>query len=232
MVLTDMPPSPCQCSYPDWGKDKTPRWQKWVEITVAASTAGLLLINIFLWCATKQSADAAQRSIDTTVRQFHLEQRAWVSVEVAPRMTPKENDPIIVPLKIINYGKTPAERPHGWVDVTTVNISDEPKIGQSSKNPSAPFQAGMLFPNQQTPLDAPMLSPEGHGKGVPFSKNMLKAFDAQGVFFMTFGRIDYQDVFECQHWIQFCFTSNTKSERISEMERQCVKYNQIDHNEK
>jgi len=69
LISTDVPPSPPQCKYPEGGKEHTPTWKKVVEITLAVSTAGLLLVNVFLWVSTNTAATAAKDSAKATQDQ-------------------------------------------------------------------------------------------------------------------------------------------------------------------
>lgn len=70
-IAANVPPAIAECKYPYRSKDETPIWKKAVEITLAVSTAGLLLVNIFLWLSTDKSANTAH---DALV----LSQRPWV----------------------------------------------------------------------------------------------------------------------------------------------------------
>jgi hypothetical protein len=46
-VISEIPPAPSECRYPDGRRDDTPSWKKRTEIAMAVGTVGLLIINIF-----------------------------------------------------------------------------------------------------------------------------------------------------------------------------------------
>ena len=66
-------PAPVQAYQTDRRKDRTPRWKKIAEWSIAGATGGLLIINILLWLATKNSSETLQK-------QLELNDRPWVKV--------------------------------------------------------------------------------------------------------------------------------------------------------
>ena len=52
-------------------KRKTPWW----EIAAVLIALGLLVVNIFLWCATKKAAEAAKGAADTAINSFNMAKR-------------------------------------------------------------------------------------------------------------------------------------------------------------
>jgi len=62
-ILTNVPPSIAKCNYPNGGEDRTPTWKKAVELIVAISTLGLLVVNIFLMFSTKHSVEISEKAL-------------------------------------------------------------------------------------------------------------------------------------------------------------------------
>jgi hypothetical protein len=63
-IVSQVPPAPAKDDDSNGWKDRTPRWKKIAEKSVALGTLGLLLVNIPLSYYTKKSADAAKESAD------------------------------------------------------------------------------------------------------------------------------------------------------------------------
>lgn len=102
IVTTNIPPSPTQQPNAQWRKDDTPDWKKFTEIGVAIGTLGLLVINVFLWIATRDNAEAAKRAAVSS-------SRAWVApLGVVLESQLVENKPVTIKISAQNVGKEPA----------------------------------------------------------------------------------------------------------------------------
>jgi hypothetical protein len=73
-------PTPRQAEYTERSKRHTPLWEKVAAITIAGGTVGLLVVNIFLFCATKKAADAAKESADLTRKQMESTGAAVIEI--------------------------------------------------------------------------------------------------------------------------------------------------------
>lgn len=82
-IVSKISPSPRKTEQPDRREDRTPRWKKIAERTIAGATAGLLLVNIFVMYWNRKAAKAAETAADTAQRQLELSQRPWVVTEYA-----------------------------------------------------------------------------------------------------------------------------------------------------
>jgi hypothetical protein len=60
-------------------------------------------------------------------------------------------------------------------------------------------------------------------------ENMRRALASSEFNLVTFGRIDYGDVFGGHHWFTFCVADTAKAEGTNWWE-DCVRYNDIDRN--
>ncbi|MGB8493967.1 MAG: hypothetical protein WCE53_06165 [Candidatus Acidiferrum sp.] len=113
-TTTELARSPIQTFQTDIHNDSTPRWKRIGELSVTGATVGLLIINIFLWSATKKAADAARDSIIQVEKNTQLDERAWIGPVDAPIIDWKVGKKFSVAIPVKNTGKTPG------TNVTTV----------------------------------------------------------------------------------------------------------------
>lgn len=81
VVAPNSPQTPSHEENPNGSADKTPTWKKWVEISIAVGTLGLLGINILLWRSTRKAADAANQSAKTARDALVSANRPWLGTE-------------------------------------------------------------------------------------------------------------------------------------------------------
>jgi len=210
---------------------------QWLEMHDAgAQTNKIIAADERLANAMESSVKQAGKSIDATLKQFHSEQRAWLSIELGT-MHWAENEPIQVPMTLTNTGKTPAKRMTGHALVEKLLLGQVPHFGQASIY----MRTGIIVPN------AP-ISSWGFKSGKPIaeqrvtdkqellimSKTDLADVVAGRAFAVAHGEIDYSDVFGVPHWTRFCIY-NAASTALTSFTMQkavtsCTKYNDTDEN--
>jgi len=131
-VASQIPASPSQQNQSDKRKVNTPLWEKGAAITIAAGTIGLLVINIFLFRATKQSADAAKNANELT-RQVLSETQGAVFQMLIDFNNPIQKNPWVGP-SFMNIGKIPARNFKGVCEF--LRVDSEGEIIQSEKQTS------------------------------------------------------------------------------------------------
>jgi hypothetical protein len=131
-VGSQIPPPLSLQNQSDMRKDNTPLWEKGAAITIAAGTIGLLVINIFLLRATKQSADAAKNANELTHQVLSGTQGAVFQMLIDFNKPLKKN-PWVGP-SFMNIGKIPARNFKGVCEFLRVDSKGE--IIQSEKQTS------------------------------------------------------------------------------------------------
>jgi hypothetical protein len=110
-------PSPQQSNCSDWGKKRTPGWEK-AAVLVAL---GIFAVNAWQSWETRKSANAAQKAADTAATALELTQRPWVFVKDAKVISPltfdKEGAHVTFEITLRNSGLSPA-----------INIQIVPKL--------------------------------------------------------------------------------------------------------
>jgi len=139
-----------------------------------------------------------EKSLNTAIEQFHLDQRAWIQIEATPLQFPK---PPINPgalyaitgyLRIKNTGKTPASRVSGKIRVESVYETNEANLSLDVKQDIANVALPFLQPNDLSRIH---IGEQLDGR---------KVFEISRYDTIIFGQLQYCDVFNRQHWIKFC----------------------------
>jgi hypothetical protein len=182
-IVSQVPPTPSENENSNGSKECTPLWRKIAEIAIAIGTLGLLLVNIFLASYTSTSARAAKRSVELAGKNARMDQRAWVAVSDIPPDFQKNKD---WKVRIIfkNTGKTPAK------DFVIKAIGEAVAKGQK------PNQEERTLPGRG------IIAPDGL-----FHSNLSvsSGYDWNSTDLIIHGRIDYDSVFGCSHWTEFCY---------------------------
>jgi hypothetical protein len=145
-----------------------------------------------------------EKTLDATVEQFHLDQRAWVGpVEAAPpqfevgggRVYIKSGEGPRFSFVVSNTGKTPAL--HYQIEVASHVYQDSEKFVPDYPKPITKPTVGVLLPGVKAGVET---SPS-EGKATDWHVNELRS--GRSIFYV-YGRIDYQDVFHDIHKTTFC----------------------------
>jgi len=125
--VADLPPTPPHNNHSNRSEDDAPRWKKLAEISIALANLGLLAINIFLWTATKKSANAADSAAKTAVASI----RPWIDLDAAvigPLTFDNQGAHLPLVVSIQNVGHSPAVRvgEHQEFIQTLLNSDPEP----------------------------------------------------------------------------------------------------------
>jgi hypothetical protein len=151
------------------------------------------------WMA--RSMDSSQKqsqvSLQASIENFHLEQRAWLglaSVEMKPMKAP---DPIRATMVVLNSGKTPALHAafNFFMHPSDVPINAAEYVKHPIEPQSPPHTASMVLP--------------GAVKLLPSSTGSTDEFEVQSVqngrkliYFFAF--MSYRDVFRVEHHTRVC----------------------------
>jgi hypothetical protein len=164
-------------------------------------------------------------------KTMRVDQRAWISIPFPS--FPLNGAFIPVAMQIINSGKTPAKGLVVDVFASVLNKDDKTTVGDFSiGHPHERLHApGVVFPRDPVPVNISVGTylPEG-GQDATVPDEALRQDVASGKRYILFyGRATYQDVFEVEHYTQFCTGSGRGIP--SNVLRDCLTYNAVDSNE-
>jgi hypothetical protein len=179
---------------------------------------------------SQQQVKAAQDSAEAIQRQMRQDQRPWISVELGGTPVPNtekgtvtfntvENQPIEIPLRITNVGKTPARRVEAQFFVEIVKNGQIPDLHPKKKADNG-YSAGIIFPNIPNPTNASRLR--------PIIRSEMKDLVEGKSYIAAHGRVDYRDVFNIPHWATFCLWVPFANAMFTSHE--CANYNNVDQN--
>jgi hypothetical protein len=165
-------------------------------------------------------------------KAMRVDQRAWISIPF-PANFPLNGQTIPVVTQIINSGKTPAKGVLVDVFASPLSKSDKATVGEFSVgHPHERLHApGVIFPRDPIPVNISVGSylPQG-GQEATVPDETLRQDIASGKRYILFyGRATYRDVFEIEHYTQFC--TGTGSGIPSDVFKDCLSYNDVDSNE-
>jgi hypothetical protein len=162
--------------------------------------------------AMEGAVGQANRAFDSTVEQFHLEQRAWVGPVAIIQPVFKDTDSFSISILISNSGKTPALKfgsRYSW------NIILKTGVFQATfDRPQGIPSSGTILPNGELTL---VSSP------YPLRKQSLDYVTSGKALLYVYGELAYDDVFNKTHHTHFCtFYDQTLKPGV------CNTYNDVD----
>jgi hypothetical protein len=209
---------------------KRATWCAFIAASVYAAIAGFQSCEMRQATeATKEAADAAKqnastaaaqtelanKSLQATIDNFHLEQRAWVGPLVinAEMVIGK---PLIVAAKFKNTGRTPAINviPAGFLQPVTEGYAPD-------------FTMKTTGPQTRTvmPPDGTIILERNGTRGGVMTPAIFDALESGKLKIYIFGKIAYEDVFNCGHWTQYCFVFKPDTKSFLE----CNTHNAVDN---
>jgi hypothetical protein len=161
---------------------------------------------------------------------MQIDQRAWVSISTSA-MPVAEGRPFIIPVAVVNRGKTPAKTITMQVVCERVNKGNSPSFNYAQKRGEA--STGVLIPNEPSPtINGSILRDTPDPTWVPenLSADDYRKFQAGDIYIASFAQVTYHDVFGVDHWSHFCvFVSQPSAGYIAGTDK-CTAYNDVDSN--
>jgi hypothetical protein len=225
VTFSQIPPAITQHSKADRRDDHTPPWKIFAEIAAISVGFGLLVVNIFLLCATKNAVNISQN----TLKEMQTARQPWVGLEtnnisVAPSPTFGPSTPQSpffmiaenTAYSIKNYGTSPAIHESDVV----MSIPDPCRVGASCVPPTEDLKTWCFapegistHPGAANPGAGQMILP---GAAIPIRKTSFLMLDPaktqhiQRVWF--FVCIAYQDPWEHMHHSRYWYLSTHPSD--------------------
>jgi hypothetical protein len=175
-------------------------------------TIGLVVLIVYtiftgeMYFANKKSADAAKSAADTAEAEFKTSTRAWMTVNLNNPGGVQDGRPLLTTIDFTNTGKSPA------LNVRTCQVAKivERQISTLDINcPSTRLSPGTLvvLANNTTHRmanavggdNAPLLTPDGF-----LTPNIHDDLRKGKRIALTYGFVEYDDVFKIHHWTKFC----------------------------
>ena len=176
--------------------------------------------------AAQESLNAAKKSMDVTVKQFQLDQRAWLgfSFETYKYTVGQSLD---TPYQITDTGKTPALNVRGMVVTHFMKKGDVPIFKYDHRTE---IRLGTILPGvpgSGTSYLLPSDARKGiHADPMNYSTEMYRQVSDGTGYLIVYGTIEYDSVFGAHHWMKFCRTSGPTA-----FTDECVNYNGVDSDE-
>ncbi|MGD1064988.1 MAG: hypothetical protein ABR860_17165 [Terracidiphilus sp.] len=193
-----------------------------------------------------------QNSVAVVTKQMRQDQRPWLRVEFVPiagsdpanpraRAQITTGQPISVPIRIRNTGKTPAEIVTANFLIQLAGI-DDPMVFPREKNIAKRFrtpkkgtvaqilvnhiETGIIFTDSFTEASLMRTGIEnGNKTAIPLSPSESMDILSGRVMIYVTGRIEYFDEFGTPHWTDFCHALSDASANF-----RCARYNAADSN--
>lgn len=163
--------------------------------------------------AAKQTAEAMAKtleqsrgSLDATISNFQMEQRAWVGSDKllwneyqdgVNTVHAKEGEKFFAGIHFTNSGRTPAFNAKGFFKIQAL------KPGEIITG--IPSGEEKLYLQQTTSV----VQPQGGFRldttlPIPMTKSQIEALEKRDLIVNAFGKVTYDDVFGHHHFIKFC----------------------------
>jgi hypothetical protein len=185
--------------------------------------------------AQKQLA-ALQAQVAAIQEQTQQEQRAWVelqftdSIGASQQGIPiKPNQPLVIPVRVINTGNSPATQVKAKVWIELVKSGSSPKLETSTAPPTV-IGYGVLFRNELRDVIAVrfrFISGSQKTELDPLTVDELQQFQDRKVYIAVYGVVTYVDVFNVERWTKFCGWSPSTTGTAYYSAEECTAYNSV-----
>ncbi len=184
--------------------------------------------------AAGRAADSAKQSADISEKTMRLDQRAWInaSISQAPLI---DGQPIKMPLKLVNTGKTPAVNVDGVIVVNLLSQNEQPDFAYRTGHPRLRFEGGTFLPGIPSDYLLPVL-PKHLALEKPLNPILCTPEIRQNIengsaYIVVHGKVTYDDIFGISHWLTFCtYSHNVPGLPTQPTASTCGKYNDVDRN--
>ncbi|WP_041855369.1 hypothetical protein [Candidatus Korobacter versatilis] len=235
-------------------EDRKVRLELWTIAIVAVYT----IVTFCLWWDTHNQSLNQSASIVTTAAQgvdqlrlsrqaMQIDQRAWLKVgfggipipesvigtDVKRSFSLTSGQPIFVPVRFSNIGKTPLLRMKGTILVDLIPMGKEPDVPtrplidlgtapteeqwRGAEFNKADFKvrstlqvtAAIIYPSDASEMSLPRTKISGHKfMTPPLSQAEALDFASDKNYLAIFGELHYLDVLGVEHWVKFCENSH------------------------
>ena len=156
--------------------------------------------------AMTKTVQQSKSSLDATIQNFRLEQRAWVGPtqfnwaeypEGDKKVHIKEGQQFMVGVTIVNSGKTPARKVKGAVRMERLSAGEKPYLAPSEAEKVLQETDAVMLPNMILALNPHPFN------SIP-SKSDIDILTSGKYVIYILGLITYEDIFERPHFTKFC----------------------------
>lgn len=178
----------------------------------------------------QDQARATQSQVDAVRTQMRQDQRAWMKMEVARQPDFVPHQPVLVPMEIVNIGKSAARNVQVKIVVQKLPVTEVPTFNFKY---ARSYPTGADFPQHpDTVMGAWINVLPGNPEPVMprmFEKDIQDFKDGK-TYFVIFGQIDYLDIFNVPHTTNYCQVTLANLFVYARGSKECSNYNNIDNN--
>lgn len=148
-------------------------------------------------------AKSAETGVLASRDSIRLDQRAWMALETIEGKIVADQT-LRVSVRWTNSGKTPAVKTKGLISIRAFKAGVEPDM--SFVNVEGLPSTGLVAPNQHFRQNTTFTDiRDGVRVLYKFSAAEIDAFKAGKMFMYAYGRVTYDDMFGCHHWVRYCW---------------------------
>jgi len=200
-----------------------------VSLITLVSIIIYAFLTFLMYCATKDSADAAKSAADSTRQALIASNRAWIEITLAPPWGDLTRDQareklefISLPLQFKNIGRTPAKQ---FCIVSTIEIVGKNEV------PSLAYNVGtitntttpIIYPDRSDTVDVTAKKSDNITTE-PTLPPLKKEFELGTKYIILHARGNYSDKFG-PHWFRFCKWVSLSKVENSYYDKNCSDYN-------
>jgi hypothetical protein len=185
----------------------------------------------------REQTKATQDSAKAIQRQMRVDQRAWLKIEMASmRNNYIEGQPIEIPMRMINTGKTPALNVYAKIMVEVIHNGESPRflsLSYRDYRPGIVFSIGLMYPGIPESFPATLKRRIAPGNDIPepVSREMYEELHSGITYWAVHGMATYNDIFGIAHWVKFCgWITDFPSTPGTYTAGKCSEYNKADDN--
>ena len=172
------------------------------------------------------------------LHEMRIDQRAWISLSAGSTQFPKDETaigqvPVSLPVTINNIGKTAAHIVHGEL-VMDYKVNGESPDFVYTARPRETVTVGMVMPNNPQQVLV-VFSKNKPPSGMDIEPRFLSPYEYQALtdghgYMVVYARVTYLDIFDTEHWTQFCTFFVAPNTSVMVTAKACTDYNDTDNN--
>jgi hypothetical protein len=193
-------------------------WKPIEKMTLAMTIFAVAysLVTLGLYRIANRELESMKKNERPWLRVSLQTTLPWMAKPDSPPTLPQETSPIAFPLHIVNVGKSPAKYVVADFFIESVKNGRQPLLNRTKR--LSYFSAGILFPGD----------PENLSSSYTLPQSEWEDFAEGRSFLVIYGRASYKDVFQVDHWTNFCSFSGRPGWSYSA--EKCTNDNNTDDN--
>jgi len=214
-------------------KENLSWWEFALTILITLIIAAELGIAMYGLRESKLQGDLLRDLKTNAEKAARLDERPWMNLSVGQgRLI--DGQPLLMPIQLINSGKTPAKNVTGVIVVNLLHKGQEPTFAYETGHPRYAIDGGTAAPNFPAnflwAVLPEHLPPSEELKPVLVARTIQQGIASGDLYIVVHAKVTYSDIFGIEHWMTFCSYAQNSPLTTGPDASKCAQYNDADKN--